>query len=79
MTRPHPRVSLFLALLLLGVPALTSGCAAFVAGAATGGGGYETYQHNEMQKLDQEYAEGKISKDEYEARKKQIEKSSVLQ
>jgi uncharacterized membrane protein len=65
--------------LFLVMPLLTSGCAAFFVGAAAGGGGYETHQHNEMQKLEEEYAAGKINEEEYEARKQQIERSSVLQ
>jgi uncharacterized membrane protein len=72
---PHVVVTV----LFLALPLATSGCAAFFAGAAAGAGGYETYQHNEMQQLEEEYAAGKIDKDEYEARKRQIERSSVLQ
>jgi uncharacterized membrane protein len=65
--------------LLLVVPMLTSGCTVLVAGAASGGGGYETHQHNQMQGLEQEYAAGKISQEEYESRRRQIQQSSLLQ
>jgi uncharacterized protein YceK len=58
---------------------LTSGCAAVVFTAAAGGGGWETYQNEQMQDLDHQYAAGKISKEEYESRKSQIEDSSLLQ
>ncbi len=58
---------------------LTSGCGAIFLGAAAGGGGYETHQHNQMQNLEEEYAAGKISQEDYEARKRQIQQASLLQ
>ncbi len=79
MLRPGQRTSLLLAFLLFAVPLATAGCGAFFVGAAATGGGYETYQNAEMQKLEEEYAAGKIDQAEYEARKKQIQKSSLLQ
>ena len=65
--------------LLLVAPLFTSGCTVLVAGAAAGGGGYETYQNEQMQKLEQDYAAGKISQADYEARKARIQQSSLLQ
>ncbi len=58
---------------------LTAGCGVVFFGAAAGGGGYETHQHNQMQGLEQEYAAGKISQEEYESRRRQIQQSSLLQ
>ena len=56
-----------------------SGCGAMFFGAAAGGGGYETYQYDQMQNLEQEYAAGEIDQAEYEARKRRIQQSSLLQ
>ncbi len=58
---------------------LTSGCVALVLGAGAGAGGYEAYQASEMDQLEQDYKAGQISKSEYEARKDQIDRSSVFQ
>ena len=66
------------ALFLIGA-LLASGCGAIFFGAAAGGGGYETHQHNQMQKLEQQYAAGDIGQEEYESRKEQIQRSSLLQ
>ena len=55
-----------------------SGCTLF-AGAAAGAGGYEAHQASEMNELEEDYKAGRISKEEYEARKDQIDESSVTQ
>jgi len=58
-----------------------SGCA-FLGGAAVGAlgtsAGYEINAHSEMDKLDADYRAERISRREYEARKSQIEKGSIL-
>jgi hypothetical protein len=58
-----------------------SGCA-FLGGAAVGslatGAGYEVNAHHQMEKLDADYRNERISRREYEARKSQIEKGSIL-
>ena len=58
-----------------------SGCA-FLGGAALGtlatGAGYEINAHSQMDKLDADYRNERISRREYEARKAQIEKGSIL-
>jgi hypothetical protein len=72
-------ISRLLLLAMVGVCLTTSGCAVFLLGAAAGGGGYEAYQASEMDELEKEYAARKISKEEYEARKKQIDDSSLFQ
>ena len=58
-----------------------SGCA-FMGGAAVGAGatgaGYEYQAHRQMQQLEEDYKNRKISREEYEDRKKQIEKGSLI-
>jgi hypothetical protein len=58
-----------------------SGCA-FLGGAAVGslatGAGYEINAHNQMEKLEADYRNERISRREYESRKAQIEKGSII-
>lgn len=65
--------------LLLGLA--QSGCA-FLGGAAAGtlatGAGYELNARNQMEKLEDDYRRERISRREYEARKAQIEKGSII-
>jgi len=61
-----------------------SGCSGqFWGGAATGalatGAGYEIQAKSQMDKLEEDYKSGKINRQEYEARKQQIEKGSIIQ
>jgi len=77
--------SLLLGALLL--VALTSGCSSrggsaaggALGGAAVGAGAYEFSAHRQMQQLEDDYRAGKINKQEYEIRKNQIQKGSILQ
>ena len=73
-----PIKSLITAILLTGLAVAASGCI-LAAGAALGGAGYELHQAKEMRELDQELAEGRVTRQEYLARKRQIEESSLLQ
>jgi len=54
----------------------------FLGGAAVGAAGtgaaYEYNAHEQMEKLEADYKAEKISRAEYEARKKQIEAGSIL-
>ena len=72
--------NIILALTLL-IGLSQSGCA-FLGGAALGtlatGAGYEVNAHNQMEKLDADYRNERISRREYEARKSQIEKGSII-
>lgn len=72
------RIILALAL-LIGVT--QSGCA-FLGGAALGtlatGAGYEINANSQMDKLEEDYRRERISRREYETRKAQIEKGSIL-
>ena len=67
-------------ILLFGSLAL-AGCE-FVAGAATGalatGAGYEINAKRQRDKLEDDYRNERISRREYEARKRQIEKGSII-
>jgi hypothetical protein len=58
-----------------------SGCA-FLGGAALGtvgtGAAYEYNAHRELDKLEADYKAERISRREYEARKSQIEKGSII-
>jgi hypothetical protein len=71
---------LMLALVLL-VGASQSGCA-FLGGAAVGAlgtsAGYEINAKSKMDQLEDDYKAERISRKEYEARKSQIEKGSIL-
>jgi hypothetical protein len=68
------------ALLLLGNLVLT-GCE-FVAGAATGalatGAGYEINSNRQLDRLEDDYRRERISRREYQERKNQIERGSVI-
>ena len=55
-----------------------SGCLLAV-GAAAGAGGYELHQANKMDQLDEDLEKGRISSEEYLARKKQIEETAIFQ
>ena len=67
-------------LLVLGSVAIT-GCE-FVAGAATGalatGAGYEYNSKRQMDRLEDDYRNERISRSEYERRKSQIERGSIV-
>jgi hypothetical protein len=68
-------------LLVLMVAFAQSGCA-FLGGAAVGslatGAGYEYNAYSQMNKLEDDYKAERISRKDYESRKAQIEKGSIL-
>ncbi len=47
-------------------------------GAVAAGGGYEYVIDREMKKVEQDYKDGKIDQREYEIRKDQIKRMSIL-
>ena len=47
-------------------------------GAVAAGGGYEYFANWEMKKIEQDYKNGKIDQREYEIRKDQIQRMSIL-
>jgi hypothetical protein len=67
-------------ILLLGSLAL-AGCE-FIAGAATGalatGAGYEISAKRQMDRVEDDYRRERIGRREYEARRQQIERGSVV-
>jgi hypothetical protein len=67
-------------LLLLGSVAIT-GCE-FAAGAATGalaiGAGYEYNSKRQMDRLEDDYRDERISRSEYERRKEQLDRGSII-
>ena len=68
-------------LLLLALMVTQSSCA-FLGGAATGavaaGAGYEIQAKRQMDRLDEDFKNRRISREEYEDRKRQIEKGSII-
>ena len=70
-------------LLLLAVFAVSANCGcAFLGGAAVGalgtGAAYEVHNKTQMDRLEEDYRNERISRGEYEARKKQIENGSII-
>jgi hypothetical protein len=72
----------YLAVLMLVGLGMTQGGCAFLGGAAAGtlatGAGYEIQAKRQMDKLDDDLRAERISRREYEARKKQIESGSIV-
>ena len=67
-------------LIMLGL--LTQSGCAFLGGAATGalatGAGYEIQAKRQMDRLDDDFRNRRISREEYESRKRQIESGSII-
>lgn len=55
----------------------TTGCALLV-GAGAAGGAYEYHNKQQMDELENAFSEGRISREEYLNRKKQINEGSVI-
>lgn len=57
-----------------------TGCAAMWVGAGAAGAatGYEVRNKYELDKLNRDYESGKLTTEEYEARKEQVEDGSVV-
>jgi hypothetical protein len=60
---------------------IASGCQ-FLGGAAAGtlatGAGYEYQAKRQMDRLEDDFKDGKITREEYESRKQQIERGSLV-
>jgi hypothetical protein len=73
------KVRLLACLLLM---AFSQGGCEFLGGAVVGAGatgaGYEYQAYRQMQQLEDDYKNKRISREEYEDRKKQIEKGSII-
>lgn len=77
---------LMAAMCLLAVSGMTGcqssgGSAALGAlgGAAVGAGGYELHLKNQKDRIDEDLKSGKITQQEYDIRKSQIERDSLIQ
>ncbi len=55
-----------------------SAAAGALGGAAVGAGAYEYNANRQMKQLDEDYAAGRIDRREYEIRKDQIERMSII-
>ena len=68
--------------LLVMLVALTQAGCQFVGGAATGalatGAGYEIQAKRQMDRLEDDFKSRRISREEYENRKRQIESGSII-
>ncbi|HEY7714292.1 MAG TPA: hypothetical protein VIE90_07280 [Candidatus Binatia bacterium] len=71
--------ALLLGIMLSGL--IASGCQ-FLGGAAAGtlatGAGYEYQAKRQMDRLEDDFKDGKITREEYESRKQQIERGSLV-
>jgi hypothetical protein len=69
-------------LVLVFLLGLTQSACQFLGGAATGalatGAGYEIQANRQMNKLEDDYKNRRISREEYESRKRQIESGSII-
>ena len=69
-------------LVLVMLAGLTQSSCAFLGGAATGalatGAGYEIQAKRQMDRLDDDFRNRRISREEYESRKRQIESGSII-
>jgi len=76
--KAHARVEPFLLMVVIGITQL--GCSGLWAGAGAAGTAtaYEAHSKYELDKLKHDYESGKITKEEYEARQKQIRKDSLV-
>jgi ribulose kinase len=67
---------------LLILLAMTQSSCAFLGGAATGavaaGAGYEIQAKRQMDRLDDDFKNRRISREEYEDRRQQIQKGSII-
>ncbi|HXG51428.1 MAG TPA: hypothetical protein VNN77_08505 [candidate division Zixibacteria bacterium] len=75
------RYSLILALLVAG--AAPAGCSPeFWGGTAVGvlgtGAGYEYNAKRQMDRLEEDYREGRVDRETYQERKRQIERGSII-
>ena len=74
-------VVLFLSLILAAT--VFAGCSPRMLGSAAvggvaGAGGYEYHLDRQMKQVEQDYKDGKISKEEYQIRKDQIKRDSLI-
>lgn len=73
-------LTLSLCLILMGCESSwqTAGLGA-AGGAVAAGGSYEYVSNREMERIEQDYKDGKMDQEEYEIRKDQIQRMSLLE
>lgn len=73
---------LLVMVVVVGLAGAQIGCNRFVGGAAVGAAGagaaYEYQNKRQMDRLEQDLREGRITQEEYEARKEQISRGSLI-
>jgi uncharacterized membrane protein len=76
MEKPIALTALVACALVIGI----AGCSTreVATGAAAGGAAYEYSNKRAMDALEQDYKSGRITKEEYERRKKEIEQRSLV-
>ena len=84
MTKTAPKVAgaALLMSMLFGSMLLMSGCQALVGGAVGAGatgGGYEIHMDNQKSRVQKDFDEGRITREEYEIRLDQIQRDSFIQ
>jgi hypothetical protein len=76
------RASMKRLVLLIALASITQWGCQFLGGAATGalatGAGYEIQSKRQMDRLEDDFRSRRISREEYESRKRQIESGSLL-
>ncbi|HLQ25685.1 MAG TPA: SHOCT domain-containing protein [Acidiferrobacterales bacterium] len=65
-------------LLILGVTGCSSKAGNIGLGAGAAGAAYEYSNKRALEKLDKDYQEGKITKEEYDRRRKDIQSHSII-
>jgi hypothetical protein len=84
MTQTAPKVAapaLLMSMLLVSM-LLMSGCQALVGGAVGAGatgGGYEIHMDNQKSRVQKDFDEGRITREEYNIRMDQIQRDSFIQ
>jgi hypothetical protein len=78
----HPTLTIACLVLLMGLTGCSpvgSGILGGVVGAGATGGGYEYHLKRQKNRVEEDFKAGKIDKNEYEIRKDQIVRDSLLQ
>jgi uncharacterized membrane protein len=69
-------------ILIMALSFAGAGCTRFLGGAAVGAAGagaaYEYQNHRQMERLEEDFKAGRISKEEYLRRKEEISKGSLI-
>jgi hypothetical protein len=81
------KTTLWAVVLFLSVIAVAGGCSSnwgsaglgAAGGAAAAGGGYEYNANREMKRIEQDLKDGKMTQQEYDIRKDEIKRMSILE